>query len=142
MGCLVGTCLLHSFVVEDEKEEYRNELEEALRREQEQKEELARNREVLQTTLAAAESANRAKTTFLSNMSHEIRTPMNAGDQDAAFSAAHALKGALGNLALTPISAPVAELTELLRAHAQQDCTALLETIRQGQETLTRICEG
>lgn len=67
---------------------------------------------------------------------------MNAGDQDAAFSAAHALKGALGNLALTPISAPVAELTELLRAHAQQDCTALLETIRQGQETLTRICEG
>ena len=25
-----------------------------------------------------AESANRAKTAFLSNMSHEIRTPMNA----------------------------------------------------------------
>ncbi|MBQ6471364.1 MAG: response regulator [Victivallales bacterium] len=78
MGCMVGTCLLHSFVVEDEKEEYRDELEDALRREQGQKEELARNREVLQTALAAAESANRAKTTFLSNMSHEIRTPMNA----------------------------------------------------------------
>ena len=78
MGCMVGTCLLHSFVVEDEKEEYRNELEEALRREQSQKDELTRNREVLQTALAAAESANRAKTTFLSNMSHEIRTPMNA----------------------------------------------------------------
>jgi len=78
MGCMVGTCLLHSFVVEDEKEEYRNELEESLQREQGQKEELARNREVLQTALAAAESANKAKTTFLSNMSHEIRTPMNA----------------------------------------------------------------
>ncbi len=78
MGCMVGTCLLHSFVVEDEKEEYRNELEEALLREQGQKEELARNREVLQTALAAAESANKAKTAFLSNMSHEIRTPMNA----------------------------------------------------------------
>jgi len=78
MGCMVGTCLLHSFVVEDEKAENRNELEEALRREQSQKEELARNREVLQTALAAAESANKAKTAFLSNMSHEIRTPMNA----------------------------------------------------------------
>jgi len=78
MGCMVGTCLLHSFVVEDEKEEYRNELEDALRREHGQKEELARNREELQTALAAAEYANRAKTTFLSNMSHEIRTPMNA----------------------------------------------------------------
>ena len=65
---------------------------------------------------------------------------MKAGDQDAAFSAAHALKGALGNLALTPISVPVAELTELLRAHTQQDCSALLETIRQGQEKLSRIC--
>ena len=65
---------------------------------------------------------------------------MNAGDQDAAFSAAHALKGALGNLALTPIFAPVAELTELLRAHTQQDCAALLETIRQGQEALGKIC--
>ena len=78
MGCLVGTCLLHSFVVEDEKEEYSNKLEEALQREHDQKEELARNRKVLQTALAAAESANKAKTTFLSNMSHEIRTPMNA----------------------------------------------------------------
>ena len=78
MGCMVGTCLLHSFVVEDEQEEYRNELEEYLRREHSQKEELARNREELQTALAAAEYANRAKTTFLSNMSHEIRTPMNA----------------------------------------------------------------
>ena len=67
---------------------------------------------------------------------------MAAGDQDAAFDAAHSLKGALGNLALTPIFAPVAELTELLRAHSRQDCTALLETIRHGQETLSKICAG
>ena len=57
MGYMLGTCLLHSFVVEDEKDEYREALKEALRK---------------------AEEASNAKSAFLSNMSHEIRTPMNA----------------------------------------------------------------
>ena len=78
MGYMLGTCVLHTFVVEDEKEEYRRELEKAVEREHRQAEELEANREVLRTALKSAEQANHAKTAFLSNMSHEIRTPMNA----------------------------------------------------------------
>ena len=39
--------------------------------------ELSRAKDVLQQSLEAAQSANRAKSEFLANMSHEIRTPMN-----------------------------------------------------------------
>ena len=78
IGYMLGSCLLHSFVVEDEKAEYSRELEAAIEREMLQKEELAESREALKDALAEAERASKAKTSFLSNMSHEIRTPMNA----------------------------------------------------------------
>lgn len=40
---------------------------------------------------------------------------VKAGEAREAFEAAHALKGVLGNLSLTPLFTPVAELTEKLR---------------------------
>jgi len=46
-------------------------------------------RKALQDALAAAEHANRAKTTFLNSMSHDIRTPMNAIIGFTALAAAH-----------------------------------------------------
>ena len=51
------------------------------------------------------------------------------GDLDRAFAAAHKLKGASGNLALTPISDPVCELTDLLRNKAPGDYGGLYDLI-------------
>ena len=47
-----------------------------------------------------------------------LNEALDAGDRQAAFEAAHALKGAIGNLALTPILEPVSALTELRSAAA------------------------
>ncbi|MBR6374282.1 MAG: Hpt domain-containing protein [Victivallales bacterium] len=65
---------------------------------------------------------------------------MAAGDMDAAFDACHAIKGAATNLALTPLATPVCELTEILRARKETDCTALLEAIRNARNELEAIC--
>ena len=46
--------------------------------EQKNNQELNRLRMAAEEAMVAAESANKAKSTFLSNMSHDIRTPMNA----------------------------------------------------------------
>ncbi len=52
-------------------------------------EQLERQKNDLQDALAAAQHANRAKTTFLNNMSHDIRTPMNAIIGFTSLAAAH-----------------------------------------------------
>ena len=66
---------------------------------------------------------------------------VEGGDLGAAFAAAHALKGSTCNLSLTPIFAPVCEITELLRARTQKDYTALVSRIRVARDDLARICE-
>ncbi len=61
---------------------------------------------------------------------------IRAGDQKAAFEAAHALKGVLANVALTPLYALASEITELLRAGQDADYPALLGQLLQKREEL------
>ena len=44
-----------------------------------------------------------------------LKTAVEAGDAKEAFEAAHALKGVMGNLSLTPLYVPLSELTEQLQ---------------------------
>ena len=67
--------------------------------------------------------------------------PVENGDLDIAFEAAHALKGSAGNLSLTPIFAPISEITEILRARTQTDYSALINQIREARDELAHICE-
>ena len=69
----------------------------------------------------------------------KLAAAVRNNDKKAAFEAAHALKGSLGNLALTPLAVPVAEITELLRGGQDADYTSLLEQILQKREQLIAL---
>jgi len=64
-----------------------------------------------------------------------------AKDLDAAFDAAHSLKGVLGNLALTPVYEPVFEITELLRERKDIDYSEYLKTISEKRSELAALIE-
>lgn len=72
----------------------------------------------------------------------KLSAAVTEGNLDAAFEMAHALKGVLGNLSLTPIFDPVSEITELLRAKKQMDYSALLKKIEDKRAALAKLCEG
>lgn len=69
----------------------------------------------------------------------KLEAALKAGDLDAAFAAAHAMKGVMGNLALEPIYTPASELTELLRHKTPGDYDKLLQTILTERNTLAAM---
>ena len=62
------------------------------------------------------------------------------GDKQAAFSAAHDLKGVLGNLSLTPIYDAVSRMTELLRSGADTNYPAMLAEVTEQRDRLRALC--
>ncbi len=69
----------------------------------------------------------------------ELQNAVAAGDLKKGFEAAHALKGVLGNLSLTPLYNPVSEITELLRSGTQMDYTPYLQTINEKYQALVAM---
>ena len=70
MGCLVGNCFLHVFVVEDERAD--------LRRAVIEHEQTMKHMNELEKALERARAAEQARSMFFSTVSHDIRTPLNA----------------------------------------------------------------
>lgn len=69
----------------------------------------------------------------------KLGAALNANQLDEAFEAAHALKGVLGNLALTPIYNPLAEMTELLRAGKSEDYVTMYKPILELRNKLLAL---
>jgi HPt (histidine-containing phosphotransfer) domain-containing protein len=69
----------------------------------------------------------------------KLRSAVEAGDLDTAFAIAHNLKGAMGNLSLTPIYESAAELTELLRSRTQTDYMPYINTITENRDALRAL---
>jgi len=68
-----------------------------------------------------------------------LKEAIEKNDMDAAFEAAHGLKGVLGNLALTPVFDPVSEMTELLRAKKEADYSSYVDRILTEKEKLVQL---
>ncbi len=70
LGCLIGSCFFHVFVIEDERAE--------MRRTAIEHEQTTKHMAELEKALDRARTAEKAKSMFFSIVSHDIRTPLNA----------------------------------------------------------------
>ncbi|MBQ6388340.1 MAG: Hpt domain-containing protein [Mogibacterium sp.] len=59
----------------------------------------------------------------------KLREAVELGNLEEGFERAHALKGVLANVSLTTLAAPIAEITEDLRARRDIDYTEILDRI-------------
>ena len=69
----------------------------------------------------------------------KLNESLEKKDLDNAFEYAHALKGVIGNLSLTPLYEPIVEITELLRARTDTDYTELSNKITLQRDKLKEL---
>lgn len=68
-----------------------------------------------------------------------LKDALEKKDLDAAFQAAHSLKGVLANLALTPMLIPCSEITEDLRAGKDIDYSPRLALLLARRDELLAL---
>ena len=59
----------------------------------------------------------------------ELGEAVNAGDLDKAFELCHALKGVIGNLAITPLYEVLSDMTEKLRGREKADYPSMYSNV-------------
>ena len=69
-----------------------------------------------------------------------LQTAIQENDLDTAFEAAHALKGVIGNLSLTPMYKVIVEITEPLRSRTQMNYTPLVSELLRMKDEITAMC--
>lgn len=69
-----------------------------------------------------------------------LEKALSENKQEEAFEAAHALKGVVGNLAITPLYAPLSEITELLRAHKEAEYAKMYQPVKEMRDKLLAMC--
>ncbi|WP_295092771.1 Hpt domain-containing protein [Ruminococcus sp.] len=68
-----------------------------------------------------------------------LEQQLKKGELTGAFDTAHELKGMYSNLALTPLTKPVTEMTELLRSRTDTDYTDLVNELKNKFERLCAL---
>ncbi len=77
---------------------------------------------------------------FLNDTSYaELRSAMDAGNTEAAFKAAHTLKGVTANLSLAQLNAAAIEITEALRAGNMELAITLLPAVIEKYELIEEL---
>lgn len=69
-----------------------------------------------------------------------LKSSIENNNLDEAFEAAHALKGALGNLALTPMYDMVVKITEPLRNRTKMDYGEMVSELLTLRDKLSELC--
>ncbi|SEQ04379.1 Hpt domain-containing protein [Lachnospiraceae bacterium NE2001] len=67
----------------------------------------------------------------------KLKECIDAKDLDGAFENAHALKGVVGNLSLTPLYDPLVDITDHLRAREDMDYEPLITEILAQRDKLS-----
>ena len=70
-----------------------------------------------------------------------LKDALDAKELDKAFDAAHAIKGAIGNLSLTPLYDVVGDITEMTRAREDADYAPLVERLFDYRNELAGLCD-
>ena len=70
----------------------------------------------------------------------KLKTSIESNNLDEAFDAVHALKGVLGNLALTPMFDMAVKITEPLRNRTVMDYSGMVSELLNLRDKLSELC--